>query len=458
MTDPNKPTPDAQQPNAPMNDETQTPSTARRATRGANTSPGFLASAVTWSSNALGLLVTWCRQGVTWALPHVRRAFVWTAKVALPGIGRTLRSFVKGLAGRTWFRSGVRISLTAAVLMLAGVGGLWGFSHRVPAGSIGVRQANWGGSGVTQADLVQGIRFSMPLRDQWYHLDAGTHTAIFAWVSEGGNEPMLQVATKDGEAVDVAVTVPYRIRKGEAHQLVSNGLHSDYPMRAHAILRRVLQEELSKLSAEDFADPERRLLAASTAEERLGAELGEVHLEPLDVLISTVLFTGPYEKKMLEKQLAGQTLKTNASIHERSLQEDALADVVASLKAAEDTRRTEWETMIDVARLAGEAAVREVQVSAKRFAKETEIDAMNQMESAMAGSALALQRVEDLRERLTHEALESAGGRVHLAREAAANLKISKVTLNSNDPSVPTVLDLDGLVEMLLGDEPESDG
>ena len=136
------------------------------------------------------------------------------------------------------------------------------------------------------------------------------------------------------------------------------------------------------------------------------------------------------------------------------MQEDALTDVTTSLKAAEDVRRTEWETTIDTARLAGEAAVREVQESAKRFALETEIDAKNQFERAKADSALALQRVEDLREKLTHE---SAGGRVHLAREAAANLKISKVTLNSNDPSVPTVLDLDALVEMLLGAENESD-
>ena len=431
----------------------------RRSSRDKRAGAGAAIFNAAWArlSKVLRRTVSESRRALAWASPFVRRALAWFVNVALPSCWRTVRQFTQGILGNSWFQSGVRISLAALVLMALGVGGLWAFSHRVPAGSIGVRQANWGGSGVTEADLVQGIRFSMPLRDQWYHLDAGTHTAVFAWESEGGNEPMLQVATRDGEAVDVAVTVPYRIREGEAHQLVANGLHSDYPMRAHAILRRVLQEELSQLSAQDFADPDRRVEAANTAHERLGAELGEVHLEPLAVLISTVLFTGAYEKKMLEKQLASQTLRTNASVHERSLQEDALTDVTTSLKAAEDVRRTEWETTIDTARLAGEAAVREVQESAKRFALETEIDAKNQFERAKADSALALQRVEDLREKLTHEALESAGGRVPLAREAAANLKISKVTLNSNDPSVPTVLDLDALVEMLLGAENESD-
>lgn len=42
-------------------------------------------------------------------------------------------------------------------------------------------------------------------------------------------------------------------------------------------------------------------------------------------------------------------------------------------------------------------------------------------------------------------------GRVYLAREAASSLRIDKVTLNTNDPSVPSILDLDELVTMLAG-------
>jgi hypothetical protein len=38
-----------------------------------------------------------------------------------------------------------------------------------------------------------------------------------------------------------------------------------------------------------------------------------------------------------------------------------------------------------------------------------------------------------------------------LARRAAENLNIRQVTLNSNDPRVPSVLDLDDLVKLLIG-------
>ena len=42
-----------------------------------------------------------------------------------------------------------------------------------------------------------------------------------------------------------------------------------------------------------------------------------------------------------------------------------------------------------------------------------------------------------------------------LARgEAADNLNIRAVTLNSNDPSVPSLLDLDRMVKLLIGSHP----
>ena len=76
----------------------------------------------------------------------------------------------------------------------------------------------------------------------------------------------------------------------------------------------------------------------------------------------------------------------------------------------------------------------------------------------MLEGELALREAESLRERLRNEALESAGGRLYLACEAASNLRIEKVTLNSNDPSVPSILDLDELVALLVGRKQASGG
>jgi hypothetical protein len=48
-------------------------------------------------------------------------------------------------------------------------------------------------------------------------------------------------------------------------------------------------------------------------------------------------------------------------------------------------------------------------------------------------------------------ALGTRGGRIFLALRAAQNLAVPSVTLNSNDPRVPLVLDLDELTRVLVG-------
>jgi hypothetical protein len=54
--------------------------------------------------------------------------------------------------------------------------------------------------------------------------------------------------------------------------------------------------------------------------------------------------------------------------------------------------------------------------------------------------------------RLRLEALTSEGGRIWLAREAAKQLKVDQVWLDSRDPNVPSMLDLDEMTNLLLGE------
>jgi hypothetical protein len=71
---------------------------------------------------------------------------------------------------------------------------------------------------------------------------------------------------------------------------------------------------------------------------------------------------------------------------------------------------------------------------------------------------LALAAAEDLRRSLLDAALQSPGGRLHVARQAAQNLRFGRVTLDPSRPEVPTLLDLDQLVGLLVGSgaEPRS--
>ena len=64
-------------------------------------------------------------------------------------------------------------------------------------------------------------------------------------------------------------------------------------------------------------------------------------------------------------------------------------------------------------------------------------------------------KAEALRDKLKNAALDTVGGRILQARDAAENLNFQSVTLNSNDPRVPSVIDIDALVRLLVGSEDE---
>ena len=59
-------------------------------------------------------------------------------------------------------------------------------------------------------------------------------------------------------------------------------------------------------------------------------------------------------------------------------------------------------------------------------------------------------QAEALRNQLRNEILNSKGGSIFLALEAAENLNMRQVMLNSNDPRVPLVIDLDEMARLLM--------
>jgi len=78
-------------------------------------------------------------------------------------------------------------------------------------------------------------------------------------------------------------------------------------------------------------------------------------------------------------------------------------------------------------------------------------EARTEHERLLAAADLALYRAESEKTRLTQAAYDTPGGRIDLARRAAESLKIERVTLNLEDIGMPAGLDLDKLVELLVG-------
>ena len=165
---------------------------------------------------------------------------------------------------------------------------------------IGVRQSNL--SGVGEADLEPGWALAVP----------GIHTIIslpkryeyldYTGDAAGPQQP-LQIRTKDNNIVVLDVSVPYRIRPGEAWLLVKTGNHQLDANKRHRFQRlaeettvSVLRERLAELTSSDFYSTDRRLQVSATTLQQLNEKLAELHLEASAVLIRAVQFRPEYEK------------------------------------------------------------------------------------------------------------------------------------------------------------------
>ena len=364
---------------------------------------------------------------------------------------RWLSLSARGRALAPLLRTSLGVLIASALLaggFLAAGGGLF---VRIPADAIAVRQVQWGGAGIEARDQRPGLQRRLPGRELWHELRAGTHLIVFAAPESGGTHDRLEIATVEGETCLVSAVVPYRILAGSAHRLVMEGMRTDYPVRAVAICRRVLLEELATLTAEQFADPGTRAAVEANALGRLRTELAVAHLEPLEVRIGEFFFDGTYEKKMLEQQLSSQDQLTQATLLERHQQERLNAEEKGRQDDAEAALRKQFALREEALKDAHSLRLIELQRSAESARAEQLAEAEVRVLELNGEGELALAAAEDLRRSLFDEALQSPGGRLHVARQAAENLRFGSVTLDTRDPRVPNLLDLDQLVQLLVG-------
>ena len=120
---------------------------------------------------------------------------------------------------------------------------------RVPPATIGVKQNNWGG-GIIEQDYRVGYHLGITGYHKWHYLPERTHflhfndnagmrspSEIDSWASP------LEIRTKDNNSIRVELSVSYRIRPGEAHQLVTRGWEFSYRHHARNIVKNELRKE-----------------------------------------------------------------------------------------------------------------------------------------------------------------------------------------------------------------------
>ncbi|MFT7485452.1 MAG: regulator of protease activity HflC (stomatin/prohibitin superfamily) [Candidatus Paceibacteria bacterium] len=333
--------------------------------------------------------------------------------------------------------------------------------ERIEPGEIGVKQNLWGGGGVIEQDNMAGYHWGVAGIHRWHLLDRRTHFLTFS-ESEGQSgysrasrnaqeEQPLDIRTRDNDNVSVDVTVTYRIIEGQAHALVSEGMKESYRDRVASKVAGVLREELARLVPRDFVNTELRLEMSASILPILEKSLAPYHVKPESLLVRAVRFIEKYEDKLQETQLTSQL--TELAKSKRNV-EDALkatGKIEKETIAMEKMSVAEWDKKLQDAESTNEVLIAEILAEANIYDNKVHPGADAQYEILVADGKLAVDRAEALRDELRNAALDSLGGRILQAREAATNLNFDSVVLNSNDPSVPSVIEIDKLVDLLIG-------
>jgi regulator of protease activity HflC (stomatin/prohibitin superfamily) len=357
------------------------------------------------------------------------------------------------------------IKLLIGLVALAGLALLASFILfvRIEPSEIGVRQSMWGDSGVGNEDFTAGFHLGISQVHKWHRLDRRTHFLTFSQEeSQSGysrlyqnaqEAPPLEIRTRDNNPVSVDVTVTYRIIEGEGHMIVSEGQKTNYRERVASKVRGVLREELSRLVPSEFVNTETRLTLVTEILPILQTSLAEYHVVPEALLIRAVRFLETYEAKLQETQLTSQLTERARAKSKVEAAEMATGTISKETEALEKKTIAEWDKKLQEASSNNDVLIAQILAEANIYDNKTRPGADATYESLVADGQLAVDKAEALRDELRNAALDSAGGRILQARNAAENLNFESVTLNSNDPSVPSVIEIDKLVDLLIGKE-----
>lgn len=357
------------------------------------------------------------------------------------------------------------IKLLVGIVALLGLGlaALFFMFERIQPSEIGVRQSMWGDGGVNAADYSAGFHLGVTGVHKWHRLDRRTHFLTFSEASgQTGNsrrnlnaqeEPPLEFRTMNNDPVSVDVTVTYRLIEGEAHAIVSKGLKTRYRERIASKVRNILREELARLNPTEFVTTDSRLSLVQSMMPILEESLALYHVKPESLLIRAVRFLDAYEDKLQQTQLTSQLTELFRAKSKVEAAEMATGTISKETEAFEKRSIAEWDKKLQEASSTNEVEVAVVLAEANIYDNKVRPGADATYEALVAEGGLAVDKAEALRDELRNAALDSAGGRILQAREAATNLNFQSVTLNSNDPSVPSVIEIDKLVDLLIGSD-----
>jgi hypothetical protein len=217
---------------------------------------------------------------------------------------------------------------------------------RVEPSEIGVRQSAM--SGVQEDDQAPGWHWQVPGIHKMIVLPSTYFMLDYTDDDKGPQKPLV-IRTKDNNTVLLDVSVPIRIKPGEAHALVVDGNHVQdpdgrfrYQRLAEETATSVLREEMATLDSVGFYSTERRLGATAKVVEQLNKQLAPMHLEAQAVLVRQVTFRTEYEKQLQQIQLNEQNKLLDAASQKLAGVQQSLDNYVQGTNAQVAARTQDW--------------------------------------------------------------------------------------------------------------------
>jgi hypothetical protein len=142
------------------------------------------------------------------------------------------------------------------------------------------------------------------------------------------------------------------------------------------------------------------------------------------------------------------------ALQQLELQRQENSALESAIDAAEKGIRAELDLAIQGRYAQGRRRIVELETEAREYDRLRRAEAQAEHDRLVAEGERLLAAAALLEETLADELWDSPAGRILLAQRAAENLNLQSIMLNSNDPRVPSFLDLDQVVRLLLGSAP----
>jgi len=396
----------------------------------------------------------------------------------------------------------------ASKIVVIGAVALWIlpalFTAEIAPNEIGVRTSAV--SGVLADDLAPGWHWRIPGIHKFLQLPSSYFMLDYTNDDKGPQKPLV-IRTKDNNTVELDVSVPLRIKPGEAHELVAAGNHVTdpdgrfrYQRLAEETATSVLREEMATLDSVGFYSTDRRLTASAKALEMLNRQLAAMHVEAQAVLVRAVRFRPDYEKQLQTIQLNEQNKLLDAASQKLATVQQSLDNYVQGTSAQVSARVQDWvkrqaelERAYQVGLLAvadatpGAARAKLAQLAApdvdalrQQAAKIFGVDAASVGDGYLVGIKNIQAETLEYKNRVTAEAdaiqarlgaegdamvakvqgeyeiklnalLGSPSGRAYVAWRAADNIKFADTLTFSSAEGIPSVLRLRQFAEQFMG-------